>query len=90
MLVDDASVLQGRRDAETAFFCPTTHLRASHVRLEAQMWLNAVCDGGAAGSGAAVTQDGGQPTQAKMRDWGYGTVEIYAAAMEANNARQGF
>lgn len=42
--VIDPSVLQGRRDAETAFLCPTTHLRASHVRLEQMMWMGAVCE----------------------------------------------
>lgn len=42
--VVDPSVLQGRRDAEEAFLCPTTHLRASHVRIEQQMWMGAVCE----------------------------------------------
>lgn len=68
MLVYDASVLQGRRDAETAFFCPTTHLRGSFVRLETQLWLNAVCDSNVNG--------------AVMRRWGY-TDEVVEEAKVA-------
>lgn len=74
MLVDDASVLQGRRDAETSFYCPTTHLRGSHVRLEAMMWLNAVCEGDSSKEEMA---------DVRMRDWGYKEAQIEAARTDA-------
>lgn len=42
---DDASVLQGRRDAEMAYGCDkaATHLKSSLVRIEQMMWMSAVC-----------------------------------------------
>ena len=59
MRIVDVSVLQGRSDAEMeGGGCHMTHLRASHVRIEGQMWMNAVCE---------VGMDG----QAKVREgWG--------------------
>lgn len=86
MLVDDATVLQGRRDAETAFFCPTTHLRASHVRLEAMMWLNAVCDGGDDGRSSKGSEAGSSPEDSKMRDWGFSKREVKRAKAEVDAA----
>lgn len=41
---EDASILQGREDAERATKCPQTHLRCSHVRIEAQIWMNMICE----------------------------------------------
>ena len=66
--VVDPSVLQGRRDAETAFFCPTTHLRASHVRLEQMMWMGAVCEKVEGGGGGGKGGEEGEG--ARMRSWG--------------------
>ena len=55
----DPSALQGRKDAEQANSCPTTHLRASHTRIEQMMWLTAVCE--KEPSGLAVMRDWAQP-----------------------------
>lgn len=44
VMLQDASVLQGRKDAEQALKCPQTHLRCSHARIEEQIWMNTVCE----------------------------------------------